>query len=90
MLASGQVMLLVCPDCDLLMNRYRQVPATEHWTEWQCWDCGHVFGGFSDRGTLDLGLVREDPPGENNLIVFTENFEAVADSAPKPDTEPQT
>ena len=57
MLDGGRVTLLVCPHCDLMMSRYRQVPAGEHWTEWQCWDCGHRFGGFMDRGTLDLGIV---------------------------------
>lgn len=60
MLASGRVTLLVCPDCDLLMSRYEQIPINEHWTEWRCWDCWHVFGGVSDRGELDLGLIPHD------------------------------
>lgn len=51
--------LFRCPDCGLLMSRMEQVPVSEHWTERRCWFCGHVFGGFSDRGSLDLGPTEE-------------------------------
>lgn len=49
--------VFVCPDCQLVQSRFRTVPVNESWAEWQCWACGHVFGGFCDAGELDLGLT---------------------------------
>jgi hypothetical protein len=36
-------------------------------------------------GTLDLGIIRADPPGENNLAAFFETFEQVTQIEPQVD-----
>ena len=61
-----------CPECGLLMSRMKTVKNGEHWTDWCCWACPHTFGGMSDRGNLDLGLIRVEPEGGNDLGVFVE------------------
>lgn len=61
-LGGGGATVFLCPECQLIMSPTKIVEVNEHWSEWQCWNCDHVFGGFSDRGSLDLGLI---PPEEH-------------------------
>ncbi len=56
------VTLIRCPQCELMMSRTKTVECSDSWTEWQCWDCGHSFGGFCDGGHLDLGLTPNHTP----------------------------
>jgi hypothetical protein len=37
------------------------------------------------RGALDLGIIRADSPGENNLAAFYETFEQVTQVDPQVD-----
>lgn len=55
---NDQISLIVCPDCGLMMSEpERSTSENSGWRSLYCWRCGHAFGGFSDRGGLDLGIT---------------------------------
>lgn len=73
----NDVTVFSCPECGLWMSRMQRVACGDEdrgWTETRCWDCGHRFGVWSERGQLDLGITRQDPPRDNALDVFFERF----------------
>jgi hypothetical protein len=51
---------------------------------WRC-PCGRTEGCMLPRGALDLGIIRADSPGENNLAAFYETFEQVTQVDPQVD-----
>lgn len=64
--------VIVCPVCRGL-NTVKAVPDGVG-GDYVCGICGYFFGCWGDHGQLDLGIIRVDPPGENNLVVFSEAF----------------
>lgn len=75
--SDDTVTVFPCPDCGLWMSRMERVETGDGWTETRCWDCGHQFGIWGDKGTLDLGIIRDHEPHTNDLDVFYERFGAV-------------
>lgn len=65
--------VFVCPTCSS-RNTLKSVPDGLGGGDWVCAVCGHFFGGWIDDGALDIGITRIDPPGENNLEFFSEQF----------------
>jgi DNA-directed RNA polymerase subunit RPC12/RpoP len=67
---------VACGDC-LVELVYSE---DDEWRTGGCPNCGRIcFVMSKTKGALDLGIVREDPPGGNQLHIFEESFQSIID-----------
>lgn len=46
------------------------------WAPWLCGECGTIVGWRADAGELDLGVIRSEVEGANDLQHFDETLSA--------------
>lgn len=62
--------------CGVCAGPVTSLTDPEGWTRWSC-PCGRTCGMSAPYGALDLGIIRQEPDGENNFAVFKETWEGV-------------
>jgi hypothetical protein len=71
--------MFVCHECDHEFDHPDRVRVSPTWTEFRCPRCGDVFGGQSDEGALDAGIIADPAPFAHTALFGRFQVRSAAD-----------